>query len=169
MAIDTNINKSSPSNFELVFPKIPTETTLAATDELTINIYSTIIPGTTIVMEEGKWLGATSKFAAAPAVFEPWNVTFTVDSNFYNWKVLFKWLMYIHNNKDKLAELKSNYAIDATLRIVDNFRQEILRIFFVDLWITALNEVTLSYREGEQNIECTATFEYDRFELREDT
>jgi hypothetical protein len=168
MALSTNINKSSSSNFELVFPKIPTESTLAATDELTINIYSTIIPGVTITMEEGKWMGATSKFAAAPAVFEPWNVSFTVDSNFYNWKVLYKWLMYINNNKNKFAELKSNYAVDATLRVVDNFQKEVFRIFFIDLWITSLNEVSLSYREGEQNLECTASFEYDSFELKEE-
>lgn len=167
--ISVNLDKSGPSNFQLVFPKLPTETTLGATHELTLNIHGTIIPGLSLDTIEGSWLSAVIPFDSGRMTFEPWTVEFTVDSQFLNWKVLYRWLTAINNNKDKHGALPSEYAVDATLRVTDNFRNEILRIYFTNVWINMLGEITFSMREGETNLECTCQFVYDRFELRETT
>lgn len=165
--VDVQVNKSNPSNFELVFPKIPTESSISASEELTLNIYGSIIPGLTLDSTEENWMGGKTQ-NPSKLTFEPWSVDFTVDSGFYNWKILFKWLMFVNNNKDKYSEIPKKLKIDATLRIIDNFHQEVLRIFYVDVWIQSLNEVQLTYRESQPNLECNAGFVYDRFELIED-
>uniref|UniRef100_A0A6M3IP09 Putative tail tube protein n=1 Tax=viral metagenome TaxID=1070528 RepID=A0A6M3IP09_9ZZZZ len=165
MTIDVNLNKSNPSNFELVFPKIPTETTIQASDELTLNIYGTIIPGLTLDSTEHRWMGGKSIQAGGNIAFEPWTVNFLVDSQMLNWMLIFGWLMFIHNNKDKYSEIHKNYVIDATLRITDNFRSEVMRLVFRDIWPTTLGEMTFSHREGEAVLECMCQFAYDRFEL----
>jgi len=168
MTIDVNLNKSSPSNFELVFPKIPTETTIQASDEFTLNIFGTIIPGLNIDSTEYRWQFAKTIQASGNISFEPWSVNFIVDSQLLNWKLLYKWITYINNNKDSFDGIHKNYVVDATLRIIDNFRNEILRILFVDIWPQTLGEIAFSHREGETVLECMASFAYDRFELIEE-
>lgn len=164
--VDTQVNKSSPTNFELVFPKIPTESTISASEELTLNIYGSVIPGLTLDTTEEHWMGSSTQVPAR-ATYEPWSVDFIVDSQFYNWKVLFEWLTSIHNNKDTYPGDPDDYKVDATLRVIDNFQDEILRVFFVDVWIQALSEIQFSHRESEVNLECNANFAYDRFEIRD--
>lgn len=169
MPIATVLDKSAPSNFQLVIPKLPSETTIDAAEELTLNIFGTIIPGLNLDIIEGNWQGAVISFDSGRMTFEPWTFEFVVDSNFNNWKVLYRWITIINNNKDIHGALPSEYTVDATLRITDNFLNEILRIHFTNCWPNLLGEITLTTREGEMNLECTAGLVYDRFEIREQT
>jgi|GEM_PF-2288705 len=166
MALATQVNKSSPTNFELVFPLIPRAAGFKDNDELTLNIFSTIIPSLTLETGIDDWMGTKRTKATGKAEWEQWNVNFLVDSEFKNWQLLFKWIMYINNSKDKFSEDYKNYTVDATLRIIDNFHNETLKIFFVDVWPNMLGEVSLSQREGESLLECQASFVYNRFEIR---
>jgi hypothetical protein len=75
-------------------------------------------------------------------------------------------MTYISDNKDKMAELYQNYAVDASLLITDNFKNEIIKIVFVGMWPLNLQEVSFSMREGEVFVESGATFIYDYFEVR---
>jgi hypothetical protein len=161
---ETNINKSDPSNFELVLPKLPLETTLSANEELIISIYSTVIPGITLNVDEQHFMSAKSNGTDGSITFEPWSFQFAVDSNFANWYLLYRWMVYISNNRDNFGREYSDYMVDATLRITDNFRNEIFKLKFKNVWISGLAEVTLSHREGNNLLECNATFMYDRYE-----
>jgi len=166
MTINTILDRSSPSNFELVFPKLPSESTLDSADEFILSIHTTIIPSINLDLAELRWMGAATQRANGNITFEPWNVNFIVDVNFINWQLLFNWITFINNAKDDYIDMHKNYSVDATLRIIDNFQEEIFKLFFVGVWITNLSEVSLSYREGEQILECTAGFAYDYFETR---
>lgn len=163
------LDKASPTNFQLVFPNLPPDITIADTQELVINIFGTIIPGLSLDMIEHFWAGGKFHADSGLITFDPWTVEFVVDENFNNWQILFRWLTYINNNKDRRGRIPPEYTIDATLRVVDNFQQEILRIFFTNLWINLLGEVRFSTREGENNLESQAQFVYDRYELRDVT
>jgi hypothetical protein len=167
MAIETQLNKASSFSFELVFPVIPVETEIRANEEFILNIYETVIPGTALDINEQRWMGGKHNMASGELTFEPWNVNFVVDSEMKNWKTLFKWLTFINNNKDKYIDKHINYSVDATLRILDNFRNNVFSLFFVDVWPNNLGEVSLTYREGEQNIDAQVSFVYDRYEIRE--
>jgi len=168
MTVTTNLQKASPASFELVFPILPEGVGLSSGRELTLNIFSTIIPGVTMDVEEQRWQGTKTTQAAGVLTFEQWNVNFLVDSELLNWKSLFNWLVYINNNKDKMLENPEDYVVDATLRVIDNFGSGVFKLYFVNVWINALAELTMSHREGDQQLECNAQFVYDRFELRED-
>ena len=168
MPLDVNVDKASPASFELVFPILPEGVGLASGKELTLNIFSTIIPGVTMDVEELRWQATKTTQATGTLTFEQWNVNFLVDSELLNWKSLFNWLTFINNNKDKMLESPEDYVVDATLRVIDNFGSEVFRLFFTGVWINALAELTMSHREGEQVLECNGQFVYDRFELRED-
>lgn len=167
MSININVNKATPTSYELVFPLIPTETAINATEEFSLNIYGTIIPGLNLDSVEHRWMGAKFQSDSGNVTFDPWTVSFIVDSEFNNWKLLYRWITFINNNKDKFGEDPANYVVDATLRVTDNFRKEVLRIHFINVWINMLGEITLTHREGETLLESTVNFAYDYFEIRE--
>lgn len=167
MTLNAQLNKASTFSFELVFPLIPIQTDLRANEEFTLNIYETVLPGVSMGIEDRRWQGGVIHLASGELTFEPWNVNFVVDSEFKNWQILFKWLTFINNNKDKYIDIPYNYTTDATLKIVDNFQNHKFSLFFVNVWPNSLGEISLTYREGEAIMDAQVSFTYDRFEIRE--
>jgi hypothetical protein len=167
MTISAQLNKASSFSFELIFPLIPVQTELRSNDEFVLNIYETVLPGVTLGVEDLRWQGGVIHAASGELTFEPWNVNFVVDSEFKNWQVMFKWLTFINNNKDKYIDEYTKYAVDATLKVIDNFQDHKFSLFFVDVWPNSLGEINMTYREGETILEAQTSFVYDRFEIRE--
>lgn len=165
MTLCNSINKSSPTNYRLVFPLLPAEITLAANKPLTLNIFGSVVPSLTISEFEQDWQGLKQKIAGSGLLFDQWNVSFIVDENFENWQILFNWMSYINDNYEKHMDLHKNYSVDASLQITDNFRENVLELTFVSVWPTNLGEVTLSQRDGETLIECMVNFSYDYFKI----
>lgn len=161
------LDKASPANFSLVLPNLPPDVTIAETQELVINIFGTVIPGVSLDMIEYFWAGGKFHADSGLITFDPWTVDFIVDESLLNWKILFRWLTYINNNKDRRGRVPQEYTVDATLRVLDNFQKEIVRVFFTNLWVNTLGEVRFSTREGDTNLECQAQFVFDRYELRD--
>ena len=162
----TNLNKATATNFQLIFPKVPTGDTIKEVRQLTLNIHSTVIPSMTIGTADVLWQGGVAHQDIGELTFENWYVNFTVDSEFSNWLTLYKWLTFINNNKDRYGRSTDQYKVDATLQILDNFRQEVLVMNIYGIFINMLGEVQLTYREGAQNLESSANFTYDRYEIR---
>lgn len=165
--LSVELNKANPTNFELTFPLIPNQTDIAASEELTLNIHGVILPAFSIPNQESQWQNTTRKIAGGPIDFEIMQVQFIVDRLFNNWKLLYNWMAYIANNRDKMLERYENFAIDSTLRIIDNFNNDILGIDFSGMWPTNLQEVSFSMKEGEVQLECGVTLLYDYFTIRE--
>jgi len=165
MAITTELNKATPTNFELVLPLIPTQTGIVANTELILNIHSVVLPAVSIQQIEIDWQGSRHKIAGTPMDFEILTVMFNVDASFRNWKLLFNWMKHISNGKDKMAEFYREYAIDASLKITNNFNQDIMAVKFSGIWPTNLQEVSFSHKEGEILLESSVTFVYDYFTI----
>jgi len=149
----------------LVFPVLPSELGLEKSRELTLNIYGTIVPSLTLEDLEVSWQGGKIKIQSGKLNFDPLSINFVVDSELSNWTTLVRWMMFINNNKDKFGEIPKEMVIDAALKISDNFNKEILRVMFRNVWIQQVGEITLSMREGENTLESSATFLYDRYEI----
>ena len=162
----TNFNKASPNNFQLIFPTIPTGVDTHDLDGLTMNIHGTVIPSVTLATTDINWQGAVTHREIGDITFDNWYVNFMVDSEFTNWTTLYKWLTFINNNKDIHARSVEEYKVDATLQILDNFRNQILAVDLIGVWINMLGEISLTYREGSSYLEATANFVYDRYELK---
>ena len=162
----TNLNKATASNFQLIFPKIPTGDSVKDMKQLSLNIHATIIPSLTLSTTDIDWQGGKYHNDIGELTFENWYINFTVDSTFSNWLTLYKWLTFINNNKDTYGRSTDQYKVDATLQVLDNFRNEILVMDIHGIFINMLGEITLTYREGSANLESSANFTYDRYEIR---
>jgi hypothetical protein len=167
MSLSVELNKANPTNFELAFPLVPNQTRIGATEELILNIHGVILPSFNVPYQESAWQNTTRKIPNGPIEFEILTVQFVVDLQFRNWKLLYNWMSYIANNRDKMLEKYENFAVDATLRIIDNFGSDILGVDFAGVWPTNLQEVSFSSKEGEILLEAGATFTYDYFSVRE--
>lgn len=161
----TNLNKATNQNFQLIFPKLPTETTIRGSEILTLNIHGTVVPSMTLDTVQHNWQGGQYPMAKAPITFEPWYTNFEVDSNFDNWHKLYKWINFINNNKDNYDRNPGNYWVDATLHLVDNFDKPVLNVGIYNIFPTMLGEISLSYREGETNVQSSVSFAYTRFDV----
>jgi hypothetical protein len=163
-----SFDQATPTNYQLIFPLIPTETSIGANNPFVMNIHSAILPSVSITQEEQRWQGNKAKTGLIPMEFDPWLVSFVVDARLANWKLLFNWMAYINNNNDKIAERHKNYAVDCSLIITDNYAKSVLEIIFIGIWPSTLGEVSFSQREGDIVLESTINFNYDYFKLRED-
>lgn len=162
-----NIDKATPTNYQLVFPLIPTETTIGANNPFVMNIHSAILPSVSIATEELRWQGNKTRHGMIPMEFDPWLVSFVVDSQLSNWKLLFNWMEEINNNNDKIAERHKKYSVDCSLVVTDNYAVSVLEVIFVSVWPSVLGEVSFSQREGDVILESTINFNYDYFYVKE--
>jgi hypothetical protein len=131
-----------------------------------MNIHGTVIPSMTLETADVHWQGGVAHYDIGSLTFEPWYVNFTIDSEFDNFKKLYKWLTFINNNKDRFGRPRDEYKVDAVLRVLNNFKQEIMVVDIRNTWINMLGEIALTYREGDVNLESQANFIYDRYEIR---
>ena len=164
MSVIQNLNKAVSSNYELIFPIIPVVDKPKDMDIFTLNIHGTVIPSMTCGTVEPSWQNASFPMSIAPTTFEPWFVNFTVDSNFCNWFILYKWMLFINNPITGLSKSFKDYSVDAILKFINNEDQEVMNIKITGIYPTLLNEVTLSHRDGEINLDCGVNFNYTYFE-----
>lgn len=71
MAQKTNLSKSTATNFNLIFPKIPTESTVEATNQITLNIYETVVPSLTLETSQRNFMGGKDFIHSGEITFEP--------------------------------------------------------------------------------------------------
>jgi len=161
---NTQLNKSSPDLYELIFPLLPGQTIFRRSKEFSLNIFGSILPGLTIDTLEENYQGGYHPFQSGKIRFNEWAIDFIVDSDFTNWKILYSWLTYINNNKDHYSN--SNYMVDATLKIMAPYKREILNVTFKNVFIVSLGDVTLDMRSGESVMECNTTLMYTRYEIK---
>lgn len=157
-------DKATPTNYELAFPKLPSgvASSLTESKELVLHIFGTVLPGLMVTPIEGQWLGATAQIGGV-IEFNEWNFNFIVDEELNNWWILFKWITKIANKKDVFAG--NSYDIDASLRILDNYKNTVAKVKFIDVWPKGLGDVILSYREGESILESSCDLSFLRFEI----
>jgi hypothetical protein len=161
-----SMDKSTPTNYQLIFPLIPNETSIAANNPFVMNIHTAMLPAVTMNMTERRWQGNKTRDGLIPMEFDPWLVSFTVDAQLLNWKLLFDWMSFINNNNDKISEYHSVYSVDCSLVVTDNYGNSVLEVIFVSIWPSQLQEVSFSQREGDILLESSVTFSYDYFYVR---
>jgi hypothetical protein len=99
--------------------------------------------------------------------FDDITLIFLIDEKLENWKTLFKWLLFMHNNKDKFAVAFDEPVVTGVLSYYNNWTNEkVLEIQYWKLWPTNLGSITLTTKtDGSQYLEASVTFKYDRCEF----
>ena len=100
-----SISKATATEYAFILGKIPSEDSMHAVDELRLNIHTINLPGVSLENTQFNWQGKNVQYHIGGITFEPISISFTVDVEFANWKVLSNWLMYIADNKENTGAL----------------------------------------------------------------
>lgn len=160
-----NLNKSSGANYELIFPVLPVTKGIRDADILSLNIHGTVVPAISLGTDEGFWQGGTVPRAISGITYEPWYVNFTVDSNWCNWALLYRWITLVDDGNTHYGRSTTDYFTDASLSIYDNASNRVMSIKIVNIYPSSLNEVSLSQRDGQESLDCGVNFNYTRMEI----
>jgi hypothetical protein len=168
MAPDTvTLSKGTSSNFEVIIPRLPTMTLLRESEDLILHVHESLIPGMSIETSSRKWMGIkVDEQPGTGIIFEDWKLGFSVDAELKNWRILQQWFNFITAAKADQTEhlLPSQFTVNAALMLYDNFRNPLVKVIFLNTWISALGEIRVSNRESSP-LESSATFKYNRYEI----
>lgn len=138
------LDTSNPALFKLVFNKFP---------NVEYWSYSVNVPGVTLgeAIQPNPFLDL--KLPGDKLTFDPLILNFIVQENLANYIELFNWIFNIGHPEDLASyksiaradeskSIKSNLYSDATLFILSNKHNPIVKVKFIDVYPTALSPLT---------------------------
>ena len=177
------LNKSRNDKFKMVFQipnalkKINTvsgrSTDNIIQDSMQFAVYGTVIPQITVPALDIRYSGSTlynSTHSKNP--YPPSTVKFTIDNNYNNYWVIYKWLDLLHNEKtgtfDALNLIDDNifadYQTDITIYGVDEFDNNRIKFVYKKAFPTDIGGINYDYRDSKE-IESSFTFVYSQMHV----
>lgn len=105
--------------------------------------------------------------------YDPFKITFKVDSNWLNYFTIYEWINFIYGEKEghfdeeNLTESKSfnSYAVPVSIVGLDEYNNPAIQWIFTYAFPTDLSNISLDYTSTEE-IEFTATFVFSQMRIR---
>jgi len=178
----SSLNKSRADKFKLVFQvpaalrKINTRQERSNNNiienSLQFSIYGSVVPEIIVPALEIRYAGSTlynSSHSKNP--YPPVTVNFTIDNEYNNYWVIYKWLELLHDEKTGLFDQSSltdnaifaDYQTDISIFGLDEFDNQRIKFKYVKAFPTTLGGVTYNYRDGGE-IESSFTFVYSQLQ-----
>jgi hypothetical protein len=175
----SSLNKSRIDKFKLVF-QVPNalksingnvrSNNKVIQDTMQFAIYGTVVPAITVPALEIRYAGSTlynSSHNKSP--YPPVTVNFTIDNEYTNYWVIYKWLDLLHSQVEGIfdeSNIISNdnfkeYQTDMTIYGLDEFNKERIRFTYTKSFPTDLGGINYNYRESGE-IESSFTFVYSQ-------
>ena len=174
------LNKSRVDKFKLVF-QVPNalkkinqssgrSNSSIIQDTMQFSIYGVVVPTITVPALEIRYSGSTlynSTHSKNP--YPPVTVNFTIDNEYNNYWVLYKWINLLHDeyegvfDADNLInnDIFKDYQTDITVYGLDEFDNERIKFTYTKSFPTDLGGITFNYRESGE-IESSFTFVYSQ-------
>lgn len=159
------LNKASGNKFQMVFPKLPFHETIEENKILNLNIFSFTLPGISISESDHNWLGSKQKMTDGEITYNNLTIGFNIDEDFLNWQIIFDWIVFINNGRNKFIENKDTFTVETNIIIYDNYFNTIKTIIFNGLFPYELGDVDFNKREGEGYLESSCSFLYDYYTI----
>ena len=175
----SSLNKSRIDKFKLVF-QVPNalksingnvrSNSKVIQDTMQFAIYGTVVPTITVPALEIRYGGSTlynSSHNKSP--FPPVTVNFTIDNEYSNYWVIYKWLDLLHSQVEGIFDESDiiaddnfkEYQTDMTIYGLDEFNKERIRFTYTKSFPTDLGGINYNYRESGE-IESSFTFVYSQ-------
>ncbi|MBT5356126.1 MAG: hypothetical protein HOK95_05960 [Candidatus Marinimicrobia bacterium] len=151
-------NTARPSNYQLVFQRLPGVTFHLQTVSLpTVTISEIDVPNPMVEMQ-------------VPDVhinYDNLNVSFLVDEGFFNWNEIHIWMTDFWNpERGGITSNINELMTDATLHILSNNGNPLREIVFHDCWPTSLSAVEMTTMADAEPIMCDLDINYTHFTMK---
>jgi len=173
------LNKSRVDKFKLVFQvpnalkgsnNISRSNNTVIQDSMQFSIYGTVVPTITVPALEIRYSGSTlynSSHNKSP--YPPVTVNFTIDNEYSNYWVIYKWLDLLHSQNEGIFDENNvisdddfrDYQTDLTIYGLDEFDNEKIQFVYTKAFPTDLGGINFNYRESNE-IESSFTFVYSQ-------
>ena len=117
--------------------------------------------------------GALHVSSHTKSPYDPFKITFKVDSKWLNYFTIYEWINFIYGEKEghfdeeNLTNSKSftSYAVPVSIVGLDEYNNPIIQWIFTYAFPTDLSTISLDYTSTEE-IEFTATFVFSQMRIR---
>lgn len=105
--------------------------------------------------------------------YDPFKLTFKVDSNWLNYYTIYEWINLIYNEREGHFDAEnlandtkfSSYAIPVSIVGLDEYNNPTMQWIFTYAFPTDLSSISMDYTSTEE-IEFTATFVFSQMQIR---
>lgn len=140
-------------------------------DSLQFSVYGVEIPKVAVADVEGRYSGQTFHFTShkRPA-YDNVNVKFTIDNQFNNYWVIYKWINLLNNNQEgffhaeniPIVELPYElYSTNITVFGLDEYDNRVIQFDFIGVIPVSLGGITYNYRDSSE-IETEFDFSFSQ-------
>lgn len=143
-------------DWELVIPRIPG---IADSRQFTIRATATSIPGK--LMEQLTWEGHGVKlrYGGKVSFDDTWEVTLIEARDMLTRTMMTTWIDFARSWEDNTGAYKEEYAVPASLTLLDSKGQGVRDIQLINCFPTQLGQATLDQGSGIVNYQCTFSFD----------
>lgn len=176
----STLNKSRADKFRLVFSiplalrKINKRSTRSTNtiieDSMQLSVFGTLVPEIVVPALEIRYAGSTLYNSThSKNSYPPVTVNFTIDNEYNNYWVIYKWLNLLHDEKTGLFD-KTNlitddvfldYQTDISIFGLDEFENNRIKFTYTKAFPTAVGGITYNYQNSEE-IQSSFTFVYSQ-------
>lgn len=132
------------------------------------------VPSINIKAGEANYAGGTLRYSThTKSPYEPFKLTFKIDSNYLNYFTIYEWINFIYGEKeghfdeDDITDKTtfSEYAVPVSIVGLDEYNNPVIQWIFTYAFPTDLSSISLDYTDT-QEIEFTVTFVFSQMRIR---
>lgn len=154
-------------------------------DKLQMSVWGNVVPAISVPSVAVPFQGQVPKVTSfSRPSYDPVTVNFNIDSEFYNYYVIWKWLALLNdpiksvfdaNNNSNRVDAGTNtlinprkpnyipqYSSQISLQPLNEYNQVLGEFVFTQCFATSLNGINFNYQSGE---EITSSFTFDFSQL----
>ncbi len=141
-------------------------------DSVQFSIYGSVVPDVSVPEVEVPYGGQVMKVSSLARPSYPKNViNFTVDNQFNNYWVIYKWLQILHDENKAIYESKipkdvgtlKNYETNISIFGLDEYNNRVIEFKYKHAFPVTLGGISYSDRDGNE-MESTFEYAYHQFE-----
>lgn len=132
------------------------------------------VPNINIKAGQANYAGGTLHYSThTKSPYDPFKVTFKIDSNYLNYFTIYEWINFIYGetegrfDQDNLtkSESFSAYAVPVSIVGLDEYNEPVIQWIFTYAFPTDLSAISLDYTSTDE-IEFSATFVFSQMRIR---
>lgn len=132
------------------------------------------VPSISIKAAQINYAGSNLRYSThTKSPYDPFKLTFKVDSNYKNYFTIYEWINFIYGETDgrfdenDLSDIETfkSYAVPVSIVGLDEYNNPIIQWIFTYAFPTELSSISLDYTSTEE-IEFTATFVFSQMRVR---
>jgi hypothetical protein len=174
------LNKTFADKFLFIFElpealkKVQTSSGGLSKKALQWSIVKAEVPNINIKAAEANYAGGTLRYSThTKSPYDPFKVTFKVDSNYLNYFTIYEWINFIygesegHFDENNLTKSNSfsSYAVPVSIVGLDEYNEPVIQWIFTYAFPTDLSSISLDYTSTDE-IEFSVTFVFSQMRIR---